>query len=83
MVATMTDDRRRVVLPAECPAKSPVTIQALDSDTWLVRRRHPQEKIMVVLEPDVEHLPDSPEMDALAETAARSTLKKLPKFDEL
>jgi hypothetical protein len=81
MIATMTDDRRRVVLPPECPAKSPVTIQPLDGDSWIVRRQRPHGEMLVVLEPDVKRLRDDPEMDALAESATRS--QKLPPFDEL
>ncbi len=77
----MTDDRRRVVLPDIIPARSPVTIQMIDQDTVIVRRQHPRNEIIVVQEPDIEHLTDEPEFDALAEKAARAV--KLPPFDEL
>jgi hypothetical protein len=81
--ATKTDDRRRVVMPAALPAHSPVTIQQLDEDTFIVRRQRPRDQLLAVLEPDARRLAKDPQMDALAEKAARGSFKKLPKFDEL
>jgi hypothetical protein len=83
MNATVLDDRRRLVMPPELPARSAVTVQQLDEDTFIVRRQRPRDHLMVVLEPDVKQLPEDPEMDALAEKATRASSKKLPKFDEL
>lgn len=81
--ATKTDDRRRLVMPPELPAHSAVTIQQLDKDTYIVRRQRERQPLFVVLDPDVKDLRNDPEMDALAEKAARASSKKLPKFDEL
>jgi hypothetical protein len=36
MNATLIDDRRRLVMPPELPARSPVTVQQIDDDTWIV-----------------------------------------------
>jgi hypothetical protein len=83
MEATMTDDRRRLVMPPELPARSAVTIQQLDEDTFIVRRQRPGDQMLVVLEPDVRHLTDDSKMDALGEKLSRRALKKFPKFDEL
>ncbi|HEY1788805.1 MAG TPA: hypothetical protein VGJ73_11640 [Verrucomicrobiae bacterium] len=81
--ARQVDDYRRVVLPDTCPAGSAVTVQEIDEDTWLVKRQRNSRNLFVVLDPDVKHLKDDPEGDALAEKLARHSLKKLPKFDEL
>ncbi len=70
-------------MPSALPARSPVTIQQLDDDTFIVRRQRPSGQLLVVLEPDIKHLPDDPEMDVLAEKASRASLKKLPPFNEL
>jgi hypothetical protein len=78
MQATKTDDRRRLVMPPELPAHSPVTIQQLDQDTFIVRRQHPREQLMVVLEPDVRDLPEDPKADKDAQALARHAWGKLP-----
>jgi hypothetical protein len=80
MEATTTDDRRRLVMPPELPARSTVTIQQLDEDTFIVRRQKPGEQMLVVLEPDVKRLTDDSKMDALGEKLSRRALKKLSKF---
>ena len=61
MNATVTDSRRRLVMPPELPARSPVTVQQLDADTWLVRRAHPLKANLVALLPDIPQLPTDPE----------------------
>lgn len=81
--ARQVDDHRRVVLPETVPAGSAVTLQQLDEDTIIVRRHRPRQNLFVVLEPDVKHHRDDPELDKLAEKVSRDSLKKLPKFDEL
>jgi len=60
MNATVTDSRRRLVMPPELPARSPVTVQQIDADTWLVRRAHPVKANLVALLPDVQRLPADP-----------------------
>jgi len=41
MNATLIDDRRRLVMPPELPARSPVTVPQIDADTWIVKRARP------------------------------------------
>ena len=55
--ATLTDDRRRLVMPPELPPKTPVTVQQIDQDTWIVKRARPEKPDMVMLLPDVKNLP--------------------------
>ena len=38
MMATVTDERRRLVMPQELPAGSAVTIQQVEADAWLVKK---------------------------------------------
>ena len=57
MNATLTDDRRRLVMPPELPARSPVTVQQIDEDTWIVKRARPGKIRMVMLLPDIKKLP--------------------------
>ena len=38
MTATVTDDRRRLVMPRELPAGSAVTIQEVEPGSWLIKR---------------------------------------------
>ena len=78
MDATKTDDRRRLVMPPELPAHSPVTIQQLDEDTFIVRRQRPRDQLVVVLEPSVKRLPEDPEWDKKAQALAKHAFKKLP-----
>ena len=82
MNATVTDDRRRLVMPPELPARSPVTVQQIDEDTWIVKRHKPDKKFVVVLFPDVAHLPDDPEWEAIEQRMAEHHYKNLPPFEE-
>jgi len=70
-------------MPPALPARSAVTIEQLDEDTFIVRRQRPGNHLFVVLESDVKDLRDDPEMDALGEKLSRASFRKLPKFDEL
>jgi len=82
MNATLLDDRRRLVMPAELPPKSAVTVQRIDEDTWLVKRARPTETRMVVLLPDVKTLPDDPEREKIEMRMAEHLFKNLPPFEE-
>jgi hypothetical protein len=56
MIAKL-DSRRRLVLPAEFPPNSSVTIYKIDADTLILRRgRGPKPRIAMLL-PDVKKLP--------------------------
>lgn len=49
MTATVLDDRRRLVMPTEFPARSAVTIQHLDRDTIIVKRQRDQTEFAVII----------------------------------
>jgi hypothetical protein len=57
MNATVTDSRRRLVMPPELPARSSVVVQQIDEDTWIVKRARPSTPRMVLLQPDIKQLP--------------------------
>jgi hypothetical protein len=82
MNATITDDRRRLVMPPELPPKSAVTVQQIDADTWLVKRHQPDKKIIMLLLPQISRLPDDPAWEAVEKRMARHHNKKLPRFKE-
>lgn len=63
MKTATLDDRRRLVMPEECPANSAVTIQQVDRDIFIVRVCRPQEGYKVVLIPEIDRLPDDPEWE--------------------
>ena len=54
MNATVIDDRRRLVLPAEFKPKSAVPVQVIDAETVLVKLARPATARMVMLLPDVK-----------------------------
>jgi hypothetical protein len=81
MNATLIDDRRRLVMPPELPARSPVTVQQIDDDTWIVKRARPSKALMVMLLPDVQQLPDDPEWDKIEARMAAHNFKNLPPFE--
>lgn len=82
MNATLLDDRRRLVMPPELPAKSAVTVQRIDEDSWLVKLARPAKARMVMLLPDVKHLPDDPAREAIELKMAKHFSKNLPPFEE-
>jgi len=82
MTATVIDSRRRLVMPPELPARSAVTVQQLDDDTWIVKRARPGKTNQVVLLPDIKKLHRDPEWEALEERITAHTTKNLPPFEE-
>ena len=82
MTATLTDDRRRVVMPPGLPAKSPVTIQQIDEDTWLVKRQREQTNLVVFAVPIIEELPRDPEWEAIESRMVKHNNRKLSPFEE-
>ncbi|HEX7469566.1 MAG TPA: hypothetical protein VF437_02365 [Verrucomicrobiae bacterium] len=82
MNATLIDDRRRLVMPPELPARSPVTVQQIDDDTWIVKRARPTKTRMVMLLPDVKKLQRDPEWEKIEQRMAEHQFKNLPPFEE-
>jgi hypothetical protein len=72
------DDRRRLVMPPECPPNSAVTIQQVDNHTWIVRRALPAGDIKLVMIPIIKTLPADPEWDKVETAFARAASAKLP-----
>ena len=81
MNATLIDDRRRLVMPPELPARSPVTVQQIDEDTWIVKRCRPSKLHMVLLLPDLKQLPDDPEWEKVEAAFAADAIKGLAPFE--
>ena len=78
----MTDDKRRLTMPKELPARSSVTIERLDEDTWVVKRLKPKSKIVMVAFPKVETLPVDPDWEKIEKRMAIHNNKNLPPFEE-
>jgi len=69
-------------MPPELPARSAVTVQQVDDDTWLVKRAKPSKHRMVVLLPDVKHLPEDPIWDKVEAAFVADSNKGLGQFEE-
>jgi hypothetical protein len=82
MNATLIDDRRRLVMPPELPARSPVTVQQIDEDTWIVRRARPTKTRMVMLLPDVKKLPKDEEWQETESRIVAHNSKNVAPFEE-
>jgi hypothetical protein len=82
MNATLTDDRRRLVMPPELPPKSPVTVQQIDQDTWLVKRARPETPGLVMLLPDVKRLPTDADWQATESRIVAHNTQNIAPFDE-
>ena len=82
MTATVIDNRRRLVMPPELPARSSVTVQQIDEDTWIVKRLRPTKTEVVVLLPDIKKLPQDPEWEALEVRFVAHTNKNRRPFEE-
>ncbi len=65
-------------MPPECPPNSTVTIDQLDAQTWLVRRRVREKDVKLVAIPILEHLPEDPEREKVEARLAKSASRKLP-----
>jgi hypothetical protein len=82
MDATVLDDRRRLVLPANFKPRSAVTVQPIDEETVLVKIAKPAKSRLVMLLPDVKRLPDDPVWEKTELAFARHAAKNLPPFEE-
>jgi hypothetical protein len=80
--ALQVDDKRRVILPKTCPPRATVTIEQLDTDTWLVKRHRPSKGHKIVLFPDIPRLSDDPEWEKEELAISRHCSKKVPPFEE-
>jgi protoheme ferro-lyase len=76
--ATTVDDRRRIVMPPECPQHSAVTIQQLDENAWLVKRARPDRTVKMIAIPVIKKLPDDPEWEKTEAALARYAASRLP-----
>jgi hypothetical protein len=75
MKSARLDNRRRLVMPPECPPGSAVTIQELDKTTWLVKRQMPAQDFKMVMIPVIDRLPDDPEWEKPEAAFARHASK--------
>lgn len=82
MRSATVDDRRRLVMPYECPPGAAVTIRELDNNTWIVKRQLPSQDFKAVVFPVVDHLPNDPEWEKVEEAFARHAAKNLPEPEE-
>ena len=82
MIATLSDDRRRVVMPPELPAKSPVTIQQLDEDTFLVKRQRPAKNYVMIAVPVIKELKSDPAWEAVESRMASHHKRTVAPFEE-
>ena len=69
-------------MPPELPPKSPVTIQQIDPDTWLVKRQRPEAQTILVALERIEHLPDDPEWEETERKMCDYNNRNLPPFEE-
>ena len=80
--ATLRDDRRRLFMPPELPAKSAVTVQQIDADTWIVKRHRPQRDFVMVAIPVIKELPHDPEWEAVETRLTAHSNRKVAPFEE-
>ena len=77
-LARQVDDKRRLVMPDECPPGTAVDVQQVDADTWLVRVHKPRADYKVVLIPAIEKLPDDPAWEKVESAFAKHAYQNLP-----
>jgi hypothetical protein len=82
MTATVTDERRRLVMPPELPARSAVTVEQIDDETWVVRLQKPRKHLVAYLLPDVTEHKTDPEQDAFERRVGRHLNRSVPPFEE-
>jgi hypothetical protein len=70
------------LMPPELPAKSPVTVQQIDADTWIVKRARPSKVRMVMLLPDVKKLPRDADWQKEESRIIAHTSKNVAPFEE-
>lgn len=78
MKASTVDDKRRIVMPSECPPGTRVTIEPLDDATWMVRRKGKRVRLKQVLIPVIDTLPPDPEWEKLESKIGHHVARRLP-----
>lgn len=79
LITRQLDAHRRLVMPASCPPGAAVTVQQIDSGTYLVRVCKPETAHKVVLIPSIDKLPDDPDWEAQEASAAKALSAQLPR----
>ena len=79
--ATTVDDRRRIVMPSECPPHSAVIIQQLDDNAWLVKRAVADRRFKMIAIPIIKRLPDHPAWEKTEAALAQYAAGQLPEPD--
>ena len=69
-------------MPPELPARSPVTVQQIDDDTWIVKRARPVKTRMVMLLPDVKEMPADPAWEKTEAAFTAAGNRGLAPFEE-
>jgi hypothetical protein len=82
MIASVSDDKRRLTMPKELPPRSAVTIQQIDENSWLVTRQKPNTDLVVVALSTIKELPADLEWEALERRMVKHNNRKLPRFEE-
>ena len=82
MKAAQLDDRRRLVMPPECPPNAAVVIQQVDEDTWIVKRQKPERGLVIVALRHIEKLPDDPEWEKVERKIGKYLSRRVPEPEE-
>ncbi|MGO8839482.1 MAG: hypothetical protein ACLP7I_12125 [Limisphaerales bacterium] len=82
MQTSTTDDRRRIVMPAECPPNCSVSIQEIEEGTWVVKLIKDRQPYRILLLPLIERLPDDPAWEKIEAKIARHTADHAAPFKE-
>jgi len=82
MLTRRTDACRRVVMAPELPAKSPITIQQLDEDTFPVKRQRPSKNCVMIAVPVIKALKSDPEWEAVESRMAAHHKRHIAPFEE-
>lgn len=82
MIASQTDEKRRLTMPEELPPKSAVTIHQLNEDSWIVTRQKSPADVILVALPRIDHLPADPEWEAIESRMVKHNNRKIPPFEE-
>lgn len=82
MKAAKVDEKRRLVMPRECPPGAKMTIEQLDPFTWVVRMQPAGVRLKRVLIPVVDKLHRDRDKEKMEEALARAAYAQLPPAPE-